>query len=870
MEDEEKKNNIIFTAESIVNSNYRNLFREIGDCGLRSKWVKKDGKKVPVLAHPLYPPPYLRLDFIHLFDFLKVRTGTGLQKLHLEIDNSSIEWAAFSRGRNRNVSNKVVTTGICTASRFLKIPLISLLAQFLEDCETKKIRLSSYAKYEKVIERFLQDALDLVEQSQAISPPPFSQDNQEPPEQPVTKNSTGYKPVTGKDKWLDPNNYTELPLRGRGDEFNFLNEFIEADGPFKIWAVAGPSGAGKTRLVSEWSTTSPKLTGWRCRVLHKEDRAEPDPGKWVRGSSADSILIIIDYMYGFEKVIQKLMKNRFEATSPKIRLLVIDHIFSEDLHKDERWGLTGTQSSFNQNEDYFFKLKPLDLRQTQKEIIKSIIARRANIDEGSNPVANANTYLLGLKEQGAYLPLFAALVGDAIRSSKDFTVWNRRELIDYYLSGNDRLPWEHGTKTGRWASHFIAVATARRNMAYGELYTAAKKFNSVPKNFGKVKKICQKVITRHDEIILAPFEPDILGESFFLKFLQFLQDSEYQEEFRQAFITGDANSQAKDAKEFIGFIQRLTRNLLNDDQNNKETRSLWNALFGFMTPSNFEDAQPMKWAVTAGLIDIVDEIKDRFPEDEIVALLTKVEPAILYHDTNDHSLRDSVIRAMLYFEISHKFTEKTPEFPDEMFALFERFKATNGNEGMPLMLASYHNLNNVIKVLIANKVNIEARLPNDINALMCASMMGHTETVKCLLNGQANIDVADEDGCTALIWATFSNHIETVRLLLEKGAKIDTAANNGRTALMVGCTNGHIEMVRLLLDEGATMDIADNNGWTALIGACTNGHIETVRLLLERGARKDIADKKGWTALIWALINFHFGTVRLLHDWEQI
>lgn len=394
MEEEEKKKNI-FTAESIDNRDYRDLFGEIGNCGMR-EWVKEEDRtNVPDLKHPLYPPPYLRLDFRHLFKFLRVRAGTRRRKLQLAIDNSSIEWETFRQGCNRNVSNEVVTTGICTAAQFLKIPLISLLAQLLEDCENKKIRLSSYREYEKVIERFLQDAPHLVEQSQATTPPLFSQDNQEHSSgQTVAKKWSGYKPVTGEEKWLDPNNHQQLPLRGRRDEFNRLNEFIEADGQFKVWAIAGPSGAGKTRLVSEWSTTSPKLTGWHCRVLHKEDRAESDSDKWVRESSARPILIIIDYMYGFEEVIQKLMKNRFEATSPKIRLLVIDHVFSEDLHKDERWGLTGNQSSFNQNEEYFFKLKPLDLRQTQEGIIKSIIARRANIDEGSNQVANANKYLL--------------------------------------------------------------------------------------------------------------------------------------------------------------------------------------------------------------------------------------------------------------------------------------------------------------------------------------------------------------------------------------------------------------------------------------------------------------------------------------------
>lgn len=834
-----------YTPKSVADAGYQKLFEEITRCGERpwneknkEKRVRIKNQKYPFFKHPKYAG-YSILDFRHLYEFLETKIGYDLinfQKVMGKDPNQ--RWGSFYRGQHRVLLPFKVQMGICSAAKFLKIELIQLLAEFLKDCEHKKIRLFSYTEYEKVIKTFLQHAPNSAEQPPAVSPPPFSQGNREPSsEKPTIENSTGYKPVTGKDKWLDPNNHTELPLKGRKAEFDLLNEFIEADGKFKIWAVSGPSGAGKTRLISEWSTTSPKLTGWHCRVLHKEDRAESDPDKWVRGSSAKQILIIIDYMYGFEKVIQELMKNRFYATSPRIRLLVIDHVFSENLHHDERWGLTANQSSFNQNEDYFYKLKPLDLRQTQEEIIKSIIAHRANIDEGSNQVFNANEYLLGLKEQGAYLPLFAALLGDAIRSGKDFTVWNRRELIDYYLSGNDRLPWEHGTKAGRWASHFIAVATARRSITYRELSEAARKSKSPPKNFGKVKKICQKVIGKHDEIILSPFEPDILGESFFLKFLQFLQDSKYQEEFRQAFIAGNAKTQARDATEFIGFIQRLTRNLLNDDQNNKETRSLWDALFDFMTPSNFDDAQPIRWAVTAGLIDIVDAIKDRFPENELVALLNKVEPAVFYRDTNENSLRDSIIYPMRFFELTQRFKEITPEFSKEMFDLFDRFTANNIDGERLLMFAIDYGFNSVVNTLVAYKVNIEATLYRGQNALMAASLMGRNEAVRCLLNAKVNIHAIDHNGFTALHYATVVNHIEIVELLLDKEAKTDIADKDGYTALMYACLYNYIEVVELLLSRNAPKDVISNDGHTALSIAKGKGHEEIVQLLVKQDAK---------------------------------
>ena len=121
MEDEEKKRNIIFTLESIDNPDYRNLFKEIRHCGKRN-WVKKDGKNTPDLKHPVCPPPYLLLDFTHLFDFLTTRAGARLHRLQGAINNSSIQWETFRQGRNRNISEETVEIGICTAAKISEDP----------------------------------------------------------------------------------------------------------------------------------------------------------------------------------------------------------------------------------------------------------------------------------------------------------------------------------------------------------------------------------------------------------------------------------------------------------------------------------------------------------------------------------------------------------------------------------------------------------------------------------------------------------------------------------------------------------------------------------------------------------------------------
>lgn len=676
--------------------------------------------------------------------------------------------------------------------------------------------------------------------------------------------------VEGAEKWLDPYNFDELPLVGRKNECELLDQFIEIDDQFKIWAISGPSGSGKTRLACQWAYDLDILKNWDCRVLHKEDRSNPE--LWANWSPDKPTLIIIDYLYGFEKVVLKLMSHRLKPTDTKVRLLLIDHVFSAPLHSDKRWGFSGDGSSLNRNEKYFFDLKPLDLQQTQDqaEIIQSIIAHRAGIDEKSTKVSKAHNYLLELEKKGqrAYHPLFAALIGNAIKSGEDFKTWNRRELINYYLSG-DRLPWKHGSDEGRWASYFIAAATARRGITYENLYEAIRNDISTPEYLSDVEEICQKVISDHDEVTLAPFEPDILGESFFLQLNQFLQIPKYKKyknEFQQVLIAGDEDTQIKDAIELIAFIQRLTRNLLNDDPNHEETQKLWKALFEFINPSDFDGTEPIKWALTAGLIDITDAIKDQFPKETLITLLSQADPAVLYHVHDPSRLSASVVHSMRHFELTSQLAGLSPSLYEKMANLFDRYTASKVDEDTPLMIASYYGFNEIVNLLISREKMTETFLADVQNSLITACAGGQVVIVKQLINAGANIIATDGEELTALVAASFLGHVEVVELLLDKGAQTDVALGDGSTALHFAVHSNHIEIVRLLLNKHADINATNNDGQTALIWAIANSHMEIFKLLFDKGADINIADNDGGTALLYAIIKGHVDVARLLLD----
>ena len=921
-----------FTEASIINKDYIKLFAEIKQCGMRAwdKRSEKKKKKKPVIfiEHTQYSS-YMVLDFKNLYKYLiKLLGGDKRRKIDFvdAINNSGVSWTTFRQGQSRNISSDNVKTGLEAAAEFFNIALIELLANFLVDCEDdgNKVRLTAHAQYEEIIKSFIRKAPELVRALETDSAQTSKQEIQnQPPKQVVPANRQGIERVQGAEKWLDPYNFDELPFVGRKKEIELLDNFIKSDGQFKIWAITGPSGSGKTRLACQWAYESKVLENWDCRVLHKEDRTDLE--KWASWTPDKPTLIIIDYLYGFEKVVLELMRHRLEPTDSKVRLLLLDHVFPKPLHSDKRWGFSGDGSSLNHNEKYFFDLEPLDLAKKsdqtresdQVEVIRSIIAHRAGIDKTNPQIEKAHDYLLGMEDQKAYHPLFAALVGDAIRSNKDFSAWNRRELINYYLSGEKRLPWEHKDLGlhGRWASHFIAIATARRGIRYSDLIEATENCLFAPEYLDNVQEICQKVIADNDETTLAPFEPDILGESFFLNFLQFIKkpvNIKFKNEFQHVLTAGNEDTQTEDAVVFIEFIQRLTRNLLNDDQSQEETQELWNTLFDFMCPSQFENAEPISWSVTAAIIDIVDEIQDQFPEERLLTLLSRANPAVFYQVHNSSLLETSVLCSMCWFELTSKLTKVRPKFSEEMFALFDRYTQYNKYGETPFILASAYGFCEIINAFIDHGADIEATTFVGHTALIYACASSQIEVVKLLLDEGADIHASDNVGSTALHWASGIGHAEVVRLLLDKGADIhatyidnmaphsvadihatyiDNMAphsvcsddrvdvvkllldkgpdihaiyTKGNTALRWASCSGHVDVVKMLLDKGAAIHDTDNEGCTALHWASRNGHAEVVRLLLDKGAYIHATDNKGLTALHRASSNEHVEVVKLL------
>ena len=88
--------------------------------------------------------------------------------------------------------------------------------------------------------------------------------------------------------------------------------------------------------------------------------------------------------------------------------------------------------------------------------------------------------------------------------------------------------------------------------------------------------------------------------------------------------------------------------------------------------------------------------------------------------------------------------------------------------------------------------------------LIRAAQAGHSEMVRLLLANGADVNARDAGGGTALIWACNDDHIDCVRLLLAAGADPNLRNNGGYTAR--GRTpRRNVEILRLLEEQGGML-----------------------------------------------------------------
>jgi ankyrin repeat protein len=174
--------------------------------------------------------------------------------------------------------------------------------------------------------------------------------------------------------------------------------------------------------------------------------------------------------------------------------------------------------------------------------------------------------------------------------------------------------------------------------------------------------------------------------------------------------------------------------------------------------------------------------------------------------------------------------------PDTSSEFSWQYKGTT-QPAPPLYYAALGNLYTIVKFLLDNGADVNAKGGFQSYALLVASKQGHEEIVQLLIERDADVNAVNPRRHNALMEASSSGHTRIVKLLLERGVDVNARGALGRNALALAAASsqGHTQTLQLLLDNGA-YDAKSANGHSALEEAAGYGHSEAVELLLERGA----------------------------------
>jgi len=198
---------------------------------------------------------------------------------------------------------------------------------------------------------------------------------------------------------------------------------------------------------------------------------------------------------------------------------------------------------------------------------------------------------------------------------------------------------------------------------------------------------------------------------------------------------------------------------------------------------------------------------------------------------------------------------------------------------------------NCVKVLLSFKADIESRYyPESFHEgytpLLMAAARGHVDVVRCLLENGADVNARANRDFTPLMMAITNNRVNVAIFLIEHGADVNIQGKDGKTALHYAvfrdsrlcqkfpCVCGvcfiengadvnvraamndsrshtPLMLVTILVEHGANIDLQDKQGDTALHCAVCSNSLEVAHALLSHGASQ-LFSNQGLTPLLLA------------------
>lgn len=220
-----------------------------------------------------------------------------------------------------------------------------------------------------------------------------------------------------------------IPFVGRERELAQLQDFCQAPEQISWWAIAGPGGIGKSRLIYEFTNTQ-RNNGWKiCWLKHSD---YDDLIHWT--PPVDRCIVVADDVQAHLQTVGNWINSVLTCQrSEKLRIILLERDgkdlssarWAEQLQSDSPYDDTISSGCYCSD---FLNLTPLS-----DDELKAIMEDFAKAS--SKPLADsghAERLLHTLKKIDGDLrrPIYALAITDAWCGGKDPTHWNKEQVLD--------------------------------------------------------------------------------------------------------------------------------------------------------------------------------------------------------------------------------------------------------------------------------------------------------------------------------------------------------------------------------------------------------------------------------------------------------
>ena len=179
-----------------------------------------------------------------------------------------------------------------------------------------------------------------------------------------------------------------------------------------------------------------------------------------------------------------------------------------------------------------------------------------------------------------------------------------------------------------------------------------------------------------------------------------------------------------------------------------------------------------------------------------------------------------------------------------------------------VMNAAYHQLLDILKLLIEHEADLSAGDKAERTALDWAIIVQFTEGEELLRENDAPSGAEK-----SFIAAIQTGNIEAVKTLLDAGADVNEPAYTTKTPLHYAAHSISLDVLKLLISSGADLEARTEQGYTPLMYTGFQNSADNCRVLLEAGANPNTLDVLWqWSPLDHALDSGASDVVKVIRE----